>query len=54
LVGGHGTDVIVGGRAPELGTLFAVLHEPGTAGLTFELVAGDTPITEAVALLAAV
>lgn len=34
-------------------TLLTVLHEPGTAGLTFELVAGDTPITEALARLAA-
>jgi uncharacterized protein YbjT (DUF2867 family) len=33
-------------------TLLAVLHQPGTTGLTFELVAGDTPIAEAVARLA--
>jgi len=33
-------------------SLLAVLHEPGTAGLTFELIAGDTPITEALAQLA--
>ncbi len=33
-------------------TLLAVLHEPATTGLTFELVAGDTPITEAIAQLA--
>jgi uncharacterized protein YbjT (DUF2867 family) len=29
--------------------LLAVLDEPGTAGQTFELISGDTPITEAVA-----
>lgn len=34
-------------------TLLAVLDTPATAGLTFELVAGDTPIAEAVAALAA-
>jgi len=32
-------------------TLLAVLDEPGTAGVTFELVAGETPIREAVASL---
>jgi uncharacterized protein YbjT (DUF2867 family) len=29
--------------------LAAVLHEPGTAGLTLELVSGDVPVDEAVA-----
>jgi len=29
-------------------TLLAVLHEPSTAGLTFELISGDTPISEAI------
>jgi cytosine deaminase len=33
--------------------LLAVLHEPRAAGLTFELVSGDTPIAEAVARLSA-
>jgi uncharacterized protein YbjT (DUF2867 family) len=33
--------------------LAAVLHEPATAGATFELVAGDTPVEEAVRSLAA-
>jgi uncharacterized protein YbjT (DUF2867 family) len=33
-------------------TLAAVLDEPGTAGLTFDLLAGDVPIAEAVAALA--
>ncbi|HKP91844.1 MAG TPA: SDR family oxidoreductase [Thermoleophilaceae bacterium] len=32
-------------------TLLAVLDEPGTVGLTFEVVGGDTPIREAVAAL---
>ena len=32
-------------------TLAAVLHEPRTAGLTFELVGGDDPVEEAVAAL---
>jgi cytosine deaminase len=32
-------------------TLAAVLHEPRTAGLTFELVGGDVPIDDAVAAL---
>jgi uncharacterized protein YbjT (DUF2867 family) len=40
-------------RADVAATLLAVLHEPGTAGLTFELVAGDTPIAEALARLPA-
>jgi uncharacterized protein YbjT (DUF2867 family) len=31
--------------------LAAVLHEPRTAGLTFELVSGDVPVEEAVASL---
>jgi nucleoside-diphosphate-sugar epimerase len=31
--------------------LAAVLHEPGTAGKTFELVSGDTPIDEAIRTL---
>lgn len=31
--------------------LVAVLDEPGTAGESFDLIAGDTPITEAVAAL---
>ena len=31
--------------------LAAVLHEPGTAGLTFDLVGGDVPIDDAVAAL---
>jgi uncharacterized protein YbjT (DUF2867 family) len=34
-------------------TLLAVLHEPLTAGLTFELVSGDEPIPDAIARLAA-
>lgn len=34
-------------------TLLAVLDTPATAGLTFELVAGDVPVAEAVAALAA-
>jgi uncharacterized protein YbjT (DUF2867 family) len=33
--------------------LAAVLHEPATAGLTFEVVSGDTPVEEAIAGLAA-
>jgi uncharacterized protein YbjT (DUF2867 family) len=33
-------------------TLLAVLDEPGTVGVTFELVGGETPIAEAVAALA--
>jgi uncharacterized protein YbjT (DUF2867 family) len=33
-------------------TLLAVLHEPGTIGVTFELISGDTPIAEAVEQLA--
>jgi uncharacterized protein YbjT (DUF2867 family) len=33
--------------------LAAVLHEPGTAGLTFELISGDAAIDDAVAALAA-
>ena len=32
-------------------TLAAVLHEPSTAGLTFEIVGGDVPVNEAVAAL---
>jgi uncharacterized protein YbjT (DUF2867 family) len=32
--------------------LVAVLDEPGTAGQTFDLISGETPITEAVAALA--
>jgi uncharacterized protein YbjT (DUF2867 family) len=32
-------------------TLAAVLHEPRTVGLTFELVGGDVPIDEAIAAL---
>ncbi|HET9738843.1 MAG TPA: SDR family oxidoreductase [Solirubrobacteraceae bacterium] len=32
-------------------TLAAVLHEPSTAGLTFEIVGGDVPVDEAVAAL---
>lgn len=39
-------------RADVAATLLAVLHEPRTAGLTFEVVAGDDPIAEAVARLA--
>ena len=31
--------------------LLAVLDEPATAGVTFELVSGDTPIPEAIASL---
>jgi len=34
------------------GVLAAVLHEPRTAGLVFEVKAGDTPIDEAVAAIA--
>lgn len=34
-------------------TLLAVLHEPLTAGLTFEVVSGDEPIPDAIARLAA-
>jgi uncharacterized protein YbjT (DUF2867 family) len=34
------------------GVLAAVLHEPGTTGLVFEVAAGDTPIDEAVAAIA--
>jgi len=34
-------------------TLFTVLHEPATIGLTFELVSGDTPIDDAIADLTA-
>jgi uncharacterized protein YbjT (DUF2867 family) len=34
-------------------TLLAVLHEPATAGIAFEIVAGDLPIAEAVARLLA-
>lgn len=33
--------------------LAAVLHEPATAGLTFEVVSGETPIEDAIAQLAA-
>jgi uncharacterized protein YbjT (DUF2867 family) len=33
--------------------LAAVLHEPATAGLTFEVVSGDTPVEEAIAALVA-
>jgi uncharacterized protein YbjT (DUF2867 family) len=33
-------------------TLLAVLDEPGTVGVTFEVVGGETPIAEAVAGLA--
>ena len=33
-------------------TLVAVLDEPATAGLTFDLLGGDVPIAEAVAALA--
>ena len=33
--------------------LAAVLDEPGTIGVTFEVVGGDTPIPEAVAALRA-
>jgi uncharacterized protein YbjT (DUF2867 family) len=33
-------------------TLLAVLHEPGTAGVTFEVVSGPDPIPDAVARLA--
>ena len=29
----------------------AVLHEPATTGLTFELVSGDAPIDEAIAAI---
>jgi uncharacterized protein YbjT (DUF2867 family) len=32
--------------------LVAVLDEPRTAGQTFDLISGETPITEAVAALA--
>lgn len=38
-------------RADVAATLRAVLHQPTTIGLTFELVSGDTPIDEAVARL---
>lgn len=34
-------------------TLLACLDEPGTVGLTFDLIGGETPIAEAVASLAA-
>lgn len=40
-------------RADVAATLLAVLHQPTTIGLTFELVSGDTPIDEAIAGLAA-
>jgi uncharacterized protein YbjT (DUF2867 family) len=33
--------------------LAAVLHEPATAGLTFDVVSGDTPVEEAIAALVA-
>jgi uncharacterized protein YbjT (DUF2867 family) len=39
-------------RADVAAVILAVLDEPGTAGVTFELVGGETPIAEAVAGLA--
>lgn len=39
-------------RADVAAVLLAVLDTPETAGQTFELISGDTPITEAVAALA--
>lgn len=38
-------------RADVAAVLVAVLDEPGTGGHTFELIAGDTPIDEAIATL---
>jgi len=40
-------------RADVARMLLAVLDEPRTAGLTFEVLAGDTPVAEAVARIAA-
>ena len=43
------------GEVPRLDVAYvlaAVLHEPATAGRTFELVSGDTPVQEAVANVA--
>ena len=45
---GGGPDVP---RADVAATLAAVLAEPATAGLTFDLLSGETPIAEAVAAL---
>ena len=42
---GHGSIA----REDVAAVLLAVLDEPGTGGLTFEVISGDTPITEAVA-----
>jgi len=39
-------------RADVAAVLVAVLDEPRTAGQSFDLVSGETPITEAVAALA--
>lgn len=39
-------------RADVAAVLLAVLDEPGTAGVTFELVGGETPVADAVAALA--
>jgi len=36
-------------RADVAATLLAVLDEPGTGGITFDLLGGETPITEAIA-----
>ncbi|MGH3794299.1 MAG: NAD(P)H-binding protein [Pseudonocardiaceae bacterium] len=40
-------------RADVAAVLAALLREPGSAGLTLELVAGDTPIADAVPVVVA-
>ena len=50
-----GLPIRVAGDVPRddvAATLAAVLAEPRTAGVTFDLLSGDTPIAEAVAALA--
>jgi uncharacterized protein YbjT (DUF2867 family) len=50
----HAAPKVERGRIPRedvAATLLAVLDEPGTIGVVFELVSGDTPIGEAVAAL---
>jgi nucleoside-diphosphate-sugar epimerase len=58
----HGSGLIAAAESVERGeiprddvaaTLFALLEEPGTIGVTFELVSGDTPIEEALEALGA-
>jgi uncharacterized protein YbjT (DUF2867 family) len=46
---GGGNDVP---RDDVAATVAAVLAEPGTAGVTFDLLSGETPVAEAVAALA--